>query len=103
MSRKFQRLIENFICENCGEPVSGDGYTNHCHVCLWSKHVDINPGDREADCQGLMKPVSVDKKRGNYRILHSCVKCDLEKWNKTNPEDNFEVILQIAADQSMKL
>ena len=102
MNRKFQRLIENFKCENCGESVSGDGYTNHCPLCLWSKHVDINPGDRAAECLGLMQPINVDKKKGNYRILHICEKCGFEKWNKTNPVDNFEVILQIAAEQSMK-
>jgi len=102
MSRKFQRLIEDFTCENCGEPVSGDGYTNHCPVCLWSRHVDINPGDRLAECKGLMTPIQVDRKKGEYRILHRCVDCGHEKWNKANKADDFEVILQIAAEQSMK-
>ena len=102
MSRKFQRKIEDFACENCGESVAGDGYTNHCPACLWSKHVDINPGDREADCQGLMEPVGVEKKKEGYRILHRCVVCGLEKWNKASQSDNFEMILQISADQSMK-
>ncbi|MFN2146641.1 MAG: RNHCP domain-containing protein, partial [Anaerolineales bacterium] len=36
---KFQRRIEYFICEHCGAEVSGVGFTNHCPVCLWSKHV----------------------------------------------------------------
>ena len=102
MNRKFQRLIENFTCEKCGESVSGDGYTNHCPVCLWSKHVDINPGDRAAECLGLMEPVGVEKKKGEYRILHRCVICSHEKWNRAMSEDCFEVILQIAAEQSMK-
>ena len=102
MNRKFQRFIEDFTCENCGEIVSGDGYTNHCPVCLWSKHVDINPGDREADYLGLMEPVEVDKKKDEYRILHCCVSCSHEKWNKARTEDSFEVILQIAAEQSLK-
>ncbi len=102
MNRKFQRLIENFACENCGESVSGDGYTNHCPVCLWSKHVDINPGDRAAECLGLMEPVGVEKKKDEYRILHRCAICSYEKWNRAKSEDSFEVILQIAAEQSMK-
>ena len=97
MSRKFQRRIEDFVCENCGNSVTGTGFTNHCPVCLWSKHVDINPGDREETCQGMMEPVAVEKKRDEYRILFCCVKCGVEHWNKAAKEDDFEVILQIAA------
>ena len=33
--------------------MKGNGYTNHCPKCLWSKHVDINPGDRGANEQAL--------------------------------------------------
>lgn len=99
MNRKFQRTKENFSCENCGFTVNGTGYTNHCPQCLWSKHVDVNPGDRAAECQGLMPPVSVETKKGDYRILHRCVTCGHERWNKAAKEDEFEVILQIAAEK----
>ena len=59
-ARSFQRRIENFVCEHCGEKVIGDGYTNHCPKCLWSKHVDVNPGDRMAHCGGMMKPEALE-------------------------------------------
>lgn len=98
MSRKFQRRIEDFVCEQCGNPVLGTGFTNHCSVCLWSKHVDINPGDREEACQGMMEPIDVEKKRDEYRILFRCTKCGMERWNKAAKEDDFEVLLQIAAE-----
>ncbi|MFA6992594.1 MAG: RNHCP domain-containing protein, partial [Candidatus Gracilibacteria bacterium] len=42
MPKRFSRTIEDFVCEKCGAKVKGDGYTNHCPKCLWSKHVDIN-------------------------------------------------------------
>jgi hypothetical protein len=42
--RTFQRHAEDFACEHCGHLEEGDGYTNHCTHCLWSRHVDINPG-----------------------------------------------------------
>ena len=42
-SLKFKRKKENFVCENCGAEVKGDGFTNHCPKCLYSKHVDIFP------------------------------------------------------------
>ncbi len=53
MGRKFTKIDEEFICENCGKKVEPLGYTcrNHCNNCLYSKHVDINPGDREETCQ----------------------------------------------------
>lgn len=60
--------------------------------------MDVNPGDRAATCGGRMQPVAVEKKKGGYRILHRCIICDHEGWNKAAPEDEFEVILQIAAE-----
>lgn len=50
--KKFQRQIEDFVCEKCGKEVKGDGYTDHCPRCLRSKHVDVNPGDRRSKCNG---------------------------------------------------
>jgi hypothetical protein len=75
--------------------VKGHGYTNHCPVCLWSKHVDVFPGDRQEECRGMMEPVSIDVKRGQYIILHRCTKCGFEKRNKSAADDNFEAILAI--------
>lgn len=95
-TKRFSRNVEDFNCEHCGAEVKGTGYTNHCPQCLWSKHVDINPGDRQAECQGMMEPVSVETKRGEYVLLHRCVKCGFERRNKTTPGDNFEAILEIS-------
>ena len=76
MKKRFTRTIEDFTCEQCGASVTGNGYTNHCPHCLWSKHVDIFPGDREAECQGLMAPVTLQVKTSSgfdkARILHRC-------------------------------
>jgi hypothetical protein len=97
MTVKFTRKIEDFVCGNCGMKVKGNGFTNHCPHCLWSKHVDINPGDRESSCQGLMKPARVEKGNGGreYIIVHQCVKCGYEKCNKVSDADSFEEILKI--------
>ncbi|GIW69886.1 MAG: hypothetical protein KatS3mg101_0633 [Patescibacteria group bacterium] len=62
MPKLFQKKKENFICKNCGYFVIGNGYTNHCPRCLYSEHVDINPGDRANTCEGLMEPVGIAKK-----------------------------------------
>ena len=42
-----------------------------------------------------MEPISVDYKSGEYIITHNCQKCRYAKNNKTAPEDNFQMILDI--------
>ena len=95
----FQRTKEDFKCEHCGHLQRGTGYTNHCGSCLWSKHVDVNPGDRAATCHGLMQPVAVDTKKAGYRILQRCLGegCGHERWNKAQDGDDFDAILRISA------
>ena len=95
--KKFQRKIEDFVCENCGCGVKGDGYTNHCPKCLWSKHVDVNPGDREEKCGGMMKPVKGLFKKGVNIIIHKCLKCAFERKNKISGKDNFDVLVKISS------
>ncbi|MCA9353982.1 MAG: RNHCP domain-containing protein [Candidatus Kaiserbacteria bacterium] len=94
-SKKFTRTKEDFTCEKCGFFVEGNGYTNHCPKCLWSKHVDVNPGDRAASCQGLMEPIRVETKGDVYTITHRCTICNYEKRNKTTAQDDFDAILKI--------
>ncbi len=96
MGRKFQRRKENFRCEHCGAWVEGDGYTNHCPRCLWSKHVDVYPGDRAATCQGLMEPIGVMVEDDGYVIVHRCTRCGLVRRNRASPQDDFEVLLKLA-------
>ena len=59
MVKRFSKCVEDFTCEECGSPIEGNGYTNHCPNCLYSKHVDINPGDRKSTCGGIMAPIRV--------------------------------------------
>ena len=94
--KKFQKKKEDFICENCATAVPGDGYTNHCPQCLWSKHVDVNPGDRQSDCGGLMKPESFEMKDGEYVIAYRCLRCGHERKNKAAKNDESEALAEIA-------
>ena len=59
---KFTEIDESFICENCGRQVKPLGYScrNHCPYCLHSKHVDINPGDRQEQCHGILEPIGLE-------------------------------------------
>jgi len=94
-SKKFQRRIEDFICEKCGAEVKGNGYTDHCPVCLWGRHVDVNPGDRAADCGGMMEPVRVEKKGEKYLLYYICKECRHQFRVKSAPEDNLEQIIKL--------
>ena len=96
-TKKFQRTKEDFVCEICGTRVAGTGYTNHCPQCLWSKHVDINPGVRGAHCRGLMEPVGAHKAGKGYNIVYRCRVCNKEIKNKALPEDNMDVIIKLSA------
>jgi hypothetical protein len=93
--KKFQRTIEDFVCEHCGAKVKGNGYTNHCPVCLWCKHVDVNPGDRAETCGGLMEPIDIENKKGQYVVIQRCQKCGAIRKNKTADNDDFSMILKI--------
>ena len=52
---------ETFVCKVCGKTVvptgAGSDHRNHCPYCLSSQHLDNEPGDREADCGGVMEPM----------------------------------------------
>ncbi len=86
-------------CAHCGREFLGGGYRNHCPFCLWSKHVDEKyPGDRQAECQGLMEPIGIEiKKRGQIKIKHRCLKCGKITLNKMADDDNQEEIIRLSS------
>lgn len=89
---------ESFKCDNCDIKVKALSYTarNHCPKCLYSKHLDLNPGDRKANCGGLMEPISIEKnKKGKYQIIHRCLKCGIIKKNIIANDDDNDLILTL--------
>lgn len=94
--KQFRKNKEDFVCEKCGTEVKGTGYTNHCPNCLWSKHVDIFPGDRLGECEGLMEPIGIELAGKNYIINYRCEKCGFENRNKASDNDNFDVIVNLS-------
>ena len=92
----FTKTIENFICEHCGHKNTGSGFTDHCERCLWSKHVDIDPGDRAQSCGGMMEPVETETKNTGLRLKNKCVKCGFERWAPLLSQDNFDAVLAVS-------
>lgn len=96
-----KRFIQNdsgFICENCGREVPPLGYSsrNHCPFCLYSKHVDVNPGDRACKCGGVMKPheVRIDARKG-FVITHKCVVCGATRNNRSQADDDTDLLIRL--------
>ena len=96
--RNFVRKKEDFVCGVCGAEVKGDGYTDHCNVCLWGKHVDRDvPGDRASDCGGLMRPMGVVQEKGRLRIDYICEKCGHKFKVRRGKNDDTERLVELAA------
>lgn len=97
--KKFTMIDESFICFNCKTKVDPLGYTarDHCPNCLYSLHLDINPGDRKSTCKGILKPVGIEKtKKDNYKILYKCEKCGYRTKNKAAIDDNINEIINLS-------
>lgn len=99
---RMQPRNEGFTCEHCGKIVSpvsyGGSYRNHCPYCLYSKHVDSDvPGDRAANCGGLMAPIGVFTRRtGEHVLVHRCDRCGLERYNRIAGDDDFELVTKLS-------
>ena len=99
MSRRKENT--RFTCSYCGWevlPLRNGSYRNHCPFCLFSRHIDIKPGDRKSECGGLMKPVGLKYKSGKgFQIVHRCLRCGEERVNKiaggtVQPDDIEEIV-----------
>lgn len=96
--KRFKMIDEEFTCDNCNKEVSKLNYTarDHCPYCLYSKHVDINPGDRQNKCQGLLKPIDIEKYKNTYKIIYKCLKCNQLHKNIIANDDDFNQIIKLS-------
>ena len=107
--KRFTKNDASFICIHCGKEVKPLGYTsrNHCPFCLWSRHVDILPGDRANPCGGELRPIRTepDPKKG-YVIIHRCEKCGEIRRNRAAHEakvqpDNLSLIIRLSVGENL--
>jgi len=96
--KQFTKLDEEFICENCKQKIEKLNYTtrDHCNHCLYSKHLDINPGDRQNTCKGLLKPIGIEKFKNTYKIIYKCEKCNQIHKNIMANDDNMDLIIELS-------
>lgn len=97
--KRFKMIDEEFICLNCNKEVKPLGYTarDHCPNCLYSLHLDINPGDRKSDCKGVLKPIGIEKtKKEKFKIIYKCEKCGQTVRNISANDDNMDEIIRLS-------
>ena len=96
--KRFNMIDEEFICDNCHRNVAKLEYSarDHCPYCLFSKHVDILPGDRKNDCTGLLVPIGVEKYKSSYKIIYRCSKCNEIHKNIVARDDDFNKIIVLS-------
>ena len=59
--------------------------------------MDIEPGDRESDCGGIMEPVSGwVRNKGEWAINHRCRRCGELSSNRVLADDNPMKLMSIA-------
>ena len=72
---------EGFTCIRCKIHIPAIGFgtrhRNHCPRCLWSRHVDERPGDRQNPCRAPMEPIaiSVRSDHDEWVLIHRCTAC----------------------------
>ncbi|MEN8907767.1 MAG: RNHCP domain-containing protein [Clostridiales bacterium] len=100
MEKRFTMIDDGFECENCNKSCNPLKYTarNHCPFCLFSKHVDVNPGDRLENCHGMLIPIGIEKFKKTYKIIYRCEKCKKIRKNIMAKDDNFELIIKLSSN-----
>ncbi|MCL4374300.1 RNHCP domain-containing protein [Patescibacteria group bacterium] len=100
--------MNGFICGRCRATVgdadrflTGTRHRDHCPHCLWSKHLDRIPGDRNAHCGGLMQPIGITFKTeggepvGEPMVVYQCLDCGVVHKNRIAADDDNASIISV--------
>lgn len=96
--KRFTKNDAGFVCEHCGAEVGPLGYTSrdHCPHCLYSKHVDVLPGDRANSCRGPLRPVqALPDARHGFVICYRCETCGEERRNRAAADDDTDLLIRL--------
>jgi len=96
--KKFTMKDEAFLCNHCQKQVYPLKYSarDHCPFCLYSLHVDNNPGDRSCLCHGVLEPIGIVPFKNTYKIIYRCQKCGEMKKNMMARDDSMDEIIQLS-------
>lgn len=93
-----RHIDEGFDCAHCGMavPPGGRMVRDHCPRCLRTLHLDVVPGDRAADCGGVMHPVALERSGDVVRIRYQCSRCRSPWRVRAHPSDDIPPSLNSA-------
>lgn len=91
------RRDESFQCITCGleVPPGGALVRDHCPRCLRGLHVDVVPGDRAAECGGILQPVRLELRQGVVLIHYQCERCQHTFLVRAHPDDRVPPSLSV--------
>jgi hypothetical protein len=103
---KREHAAGGFRCAHCKRFVVINGIMgtvnrNHCNMCLWSKHVDVEKGDRQSQCNAGMEPIGLTFKHegmnrvGEIMLIHACTHCSRISINRIARDDLESMVLEI--------
>ena len=98
--KKFKKNNTGFICAHCGNnvPLHPTSSRDHCNHCLWSLHVDVNPGDRANECKSLMKPIGLKIYNRKKQIVYECINCKNRQNCIVAPDDNVDKVIELSRE-----
>ncbi len=93
------RVDEAFQCSSCGHEaeLGGARVRDHCPACLHGLHVDVVPGDRAADCGGVLVPESLELVAGEAVIRYRCTLCGARPRVRAHPDDRPAALSELSA------
>lgn len=108
-----------FECCHCSleatpNEAMGTAHRNHCNHCLWSKHLDLTPGDRASQCLGCMEPIGVTLKHegadkygkerlGDVMLVHRCTQCGAININRIAADDPEDLVVKVFDISNIRL
>lgn len=101
MSHKSRPDEQGFNCIHCRQYVTSASYgtkhRNHCPCCLWSRHMDEEPGDRRCACREAMEPIGIEVRAdGEWAVMHRCTGCGTLRTNRIAGDDREMALLALA-------
>lgn len=101
MSHRSRPDEPSFTCIHCKHHITaethGTRHRNHCPLCLWSRHLDEQPGDRSCPCRQPMEPISIEVRRdGEWAVVHRCCGCNTLRTNRIAGDDHTMTLLSLA-------
>ena len=80
-----------------GHQYGGRNHDDCATMLLDVQHVDVVPGDRASDCQGILDPIGAQQRSGAWVIRYRCRSCGHLQNNRAHPDDDAALLAKASA------